>query len=44
MGVFLALKAWEVYDAVKETEKYNRFVDEFNREAIIFNESIERDM
>ena len=37
------LKAWEVYDAVKETEKYNYFVDEFNREATIFNESIEID-
>ena len=40
MGIFFVLKAWEVYHAVKETKKYNYFVDEFNREATIFNESI----
>ncbi|MGB4177407.1 MAG: ankyrin repeat domain-containing protein, partial [Halanaerobiales bacterium] len=40
LTVFLALKVWEVYDAIQETEKYNQYVEEFNREAALFNERL----
>lgn len=38
LGIFAILKIWEVYDAIQETEKYNKYVEEFNQKAEEFNQ------